>query len=110
MPHEAEAQYLRFTLYEIESGVERVLEHARALARGDLTPIAVETAMMRDRWPALYGHLVVTRNHAWLPRIEAMMQARSRAFVVVGTGHMVGDDGLLALLPRAGYGVSPYDA
>jgi uncharacterized protein YbaP (TraB family) len=105
MPPEVEVQYLRWTLYEIESGTERVTLHAEALARGDLTPIAEETAMMRREWPALYEHLVVKRNHAWLPRIDAMFAAHTRAFVVVGTGHLVGDDGLLALLPRAGFSV-----
>ena len=105
MPPEAEVQYLRFTLYEIESGVPRVDEHAAAMARGDLGPIERETAMMREEWPALYAHLVVERNRAWLPRIDSMMLARTRAFIVVGTGHLVGEDGLLALLPRAGYAV-----
>ena len=105
MSPEAELQYLRLALYEIESGIERVTQHAVALARGDLTPIEEEAAMMRREWPALYDHLAVRRNHAWLPRFESLFAARTRAFVVVGTGHFVGDDGLLALLRRTGYSV-----
>ena len=110
MSPEVELQYLRWTLYEIESGSERVTLHAAALARGDLTPIAEETAMMRREWPALHEHLVVKRNHAWLPRIEAMMSVRTRAFIVVGTAHLVGDEGLLAILPPAGLSVSRHEA
>jgi uncharacterized protein YbaP (TraB family) len=103
MPPDVEVQYLRWTLYEIDAGAERTSQHAEALARGDLTPIADETAMMRREWPALHEHLVAERNRTWLPRIEAMFAARTRAFVCAGTGHLVGDDGLLALLPRAGF-------
>jgi uncharacterized protein YbaP (TraB family) len=106
MPAEVELEYLRWTLYEIESGVERTERHAAGLARGDLSPIEEEAAMMRSEWPALHDHLALRRNHAWLPRIEAMFAARTRAFVVPGSGHLVGDDGLLALLPRAGFSVN----
>jgi hypothetical protein len=110
MSPQAEVQYLRFTLYEIESGIERVNEQAQALARGDLGPSEKETAMMRREWPALYEHLAAARNRAWLPCIEAMFEARTRAFVVVGTGHLVGEDGLLALLPAARFAVSSLPA
>jgi uncharacterized protein YbaP (TraB family) len=102
---DAEVQYLRFTLHEIESGLERAEQQADALARGDLGPSEEEAAMMRVTWPVLYEQLAAARNRAWLPRIETMFSARTRAFVLVGAGHLVGDDGLLALLTKAGYEV-----
>ena len=105
MPPEAEVQYMRFSLYEIESGTERVVRHAEALARGDMSPIEEETAMMRREWPTFHERLVLDRNRAWLPRIEAMLGARTRAFVLVGTAHLVGDEGLLNLLRIARYSV-----
>ena len=107
MAPEVEVQYLRFTLYEIESGIDRVTEQAQAIARGDLGPSEDETAMMQREWPALYEHLLAARNRAWLPRIETMFAAHTRAFVAVGMGHIVGQDGLLQLLPAAGFGISP---
>ena len=110
MPPAAEVEYLRFTLYEVEAGIERVDAHADALERGDYSPIAEEAAMMRDRWPALYAHLAVARNEAWLPRFEAMFEARTRAFIVVGSGHLVGEEGLLATLPAAGFAVRRREA
>jgi uncharacterized protein YbaP (TraB family) len=105
LSREAEAQYLRFTLYEIDAGLARVEQHAAALERGDFGPIERETAMMQREWPALYEQLVLRRNEAWLPRIERMMAAGTRAFITVGTAHLVGPDGLLETLPRAGYRV-----
>ncbi len=102
MSEKAEVQYLHFTLYEVAAGLDRVLNYAERLGAGDLSPIERETAMMRDQWPDLHTHLVVRRNEAWLPRIRAMLDDGTNAFVAVGTGHLVGEQGLLARLPAVG--------
>ena len=47
----------------------------------------------------LYG-----RNRAWLPKIEAYF-GTGGAFVAVGLGHMLGDQGLPVLFTKAGYTV-----
>jgi len=48
--------------------------------------------------------LVVDRSKAWLPAIEAAFAGGG--FVAVGLGHLLGDEGLPALLAKAGYTVS----
>lgn len=48
--------------------------------------------------------LVVARSRAWLPRIERLFETGG-GFVAVGLGHLAGDDGLPAMLARAGYRV-----
>lgn len=106
MSGRAEVQYLHFTLYEIDGGLDRVVTYDEGLAAGDLSPIERETQMMKKQWPDLYGHLVVPRNEAWLPRFNAMLDSGTNAFVVVGSGHLVGDDGLLSLLPASGFAVA----
>ena len=55
--------------------------------------------------PQLYQRLLVDRNRTWLPKIEALFARAGRAFVVVGAAHLVGPDGLLALLRAKGYQV-----
>ena len=107
MSQTAEVQYLHFTLYEIDGGLDRVLSYAERLANGDLSPIERETQMMKEQWPDLYAHLVVARNEAWLPRFRTMLDAGTNAFVAVGTGHLVGQEGLLARLPAVGLEVQP---
>lgn len=47
--------------------------------------------------------LIVDRSKAWIPKIESLFAAGG--FVAVGLGHFVGDEGLPALLTRAGYTV-----
>jgi uncharacterized protein YbaP (TraB family) len=55
--------------------------------------------------PQLYQRLLVERNKNWMPKLEALFARRSRALVVVGAAHLVGPDGLLAMLRSKGYKV-----
>ena len=68
---------------------------------------AVEKILLADlrNDPQLYQRLLVERNRNWLPKLEALF-ARSRpAFVVVGAAHLVGPDGVVAMLKAKGYSV-----
>lgn len=67
-------------------------------AAGDLP------ALQRRLLIAQTERLIVDRTKAWLPKVEALLRARG-GFVAVGLGHLVGDEGLPALLARAGYRV-----
>lgn len=51
----------------------------------------------------LYDQLVVQRNKQWLPKIEAMLAGTDDVLVVVGAAHLLGNQGLLALLAAHGY-------
>jgi uncharacterized protein YbaP (TraB family) len=56
--------------------------------------------------PRTSEELLWKRNRAWLPKLEAYLApAGGGAFVAVGLGHMLGEQGLPALLARAGYTV-----
>jgi uncharacterized protein YbaP (TraB family) len=71
---------------------------------------AIERTMaseLRDTYPALYKRINVARNDAWIPKLRAMLDGAGRddTLVVVGSMHLVGADGLVAKLRRAGYRV-----
>lgn len=51
-------------------------------------------AMLRDR------------NRAWVPQLEQLFRQK-RTFVAVGSLHLPGEDGLIAMLRKAGYTVKP---
>lgn len=53
--------------------------------------------------PELYGPLLARRNERWIPKIEALVGGDAPALVIVGTGHLVGDDSLVAMLRAKGY-------
>lgn len=50
------------------------------------------------------GTMLAPRNRRWLPRLEGFL-GDGGGFVAVGIGHLVGGDGLPALLTAAGYRV-----
>jgi len=70
---------------------------------GDVAAMERELDKERSQAPALYDRLLGTRNRAWMPKIEALLESDQDYLVVVGTLHFVGHDGLLQLLKRAGH-------
>lgn len=97
-----------FLLHEIEEFDNLALfdSLANAWKAGDeetLTRLFVDET--RDKFPELYKKLFVERNMEWLPKIEKFLLTPETEFVLVGTGHLVGDDGVIALLKKLGYKV-----
>ena len=56
-------------------------------------------------YPSLYQKFLVRRNRNWLSQIELFLGQRKTCFVVVGAGHLLGQDGLVNLLRAQGYTV-----
>lgn len=93
------------TLKEMGTTQEAVGEMARAWKSGDAP--AIERIVLRDLKsdPQMYQRLLVDRNKVWLPKLEALFTRPKPAFVVVGAAHLVGSDGLIAMLRAKGYTV-----
>ena len=45
------------------------------------------------------------RNMRWIPQLVRLIEGRENALVIVGMGHLVGNDGLVSLLRVRGYSV-----
>ena len=54
-------------------------------------------------YPTVYQKLFVDRNNNWLPYIEGYLKEDKNYLVVVGAGHLVGNEGLVKLLTDKGY-------
>lgn len=82
--------------------------HARWRA-GDAEGLYEGTALrLREQYPALYARVNVERNQAWLARLQALLDEGGEgedALVVVGALHLLGEDGVVALLRAEGYAV-----
>lgn len=50
--------------------------------------------------------LITSRNEKWIPQIESLFADNDTEFVLVGTLHLAGDNGVLNLLEKSGYAVS----
>ncbi|WP_090200935.1 TraB/GumN family protein [Erythrobacter sp. HL-111] len=66
---------------------------------------ASETGILAD--PGLREALLVARNRAWLDPVLAALESDARPLVAVGAAHVVGPEGLAALLEERGYRVTP---
>ena len=93
------------TLKEMATTSDTVGALAKAWKSGDAA--AIERLALQDlkSEPQMYQRLLLDRNRAWLPKIEALFARPKAAFVVVGAAHLVGSDGLIAQLRAKGYSV-----
>jgi uncharacterized protein YbaP (TraB family) len=103
MSMDLQERLLAETLKELETTQASFVKLADAWKSGDVG--AVETIVLDDlkSEPAMYRRLLVERNQAWLPQIEALFSRPQPAFVVVGAAHLIGPDGLLQILRARGY-------
>jgi uncharacterized protein YbaP (TraB family) len=98
-------QMLTEALKEVDTERGNILALTTAWKAGDAP--AVERIVLDDvnDDPVLYQRLLVERNRAWLPKLEALVARNARAFVVVGAAHLIGPDGLLAMFKAKGFKV-----
>lgn len=102
---------------EEEKFVRLMLEHSPELVKvmqqsiagwraGDLSildKLLLQDSRIED--PVTYQQMFTQRNQDWIPKIAAMFGNQQRELVLVGAGHLPGDDGVLQLLKAAGYTV-----
>jgi hypothetical protein len=53
----------------------------------------------------IYKRLIIDRNYSMANGIEASLINHNSLFVVVGAGHIVGEEGLAAIFEKKGYKV-----
>ena len=88
-----------------DTELQQVQRIAAAWKAGDTVPIErLLAADMKNVDAAVYETLLVGRNRRWVPQIEDCF-SQQRCFVVVGAAHLVGPDGLVAMLKAKGYTV-----
>jgi uncharacterized protein YbaP (TraB family) len=98
---EQDLQYLRYTLDNILAADQAERENTD-WARGDVARATTAASQFRQRYPDLARIFFLERNRRWVPRIEAMLQEAKPSLVVVGNYHLLGPDGVLALLKADG--------
>ena len=97
---------LKETLRDDDDGPAKMAELAHAWLHGD-EPALVKDAVteMKADYPVLYQRVLVDRNVNWEPRVEDMARAKGTSLIVVGAGHLIGPDGIVAHLKADGFTV-----
>ncbi len=103
MPDGVQEQMLRSTLNDLNAGDAELKSMVASWRRGDAAGIEKILLGGFNSLPGAYQALLVNRNRNWLPQLDACLTRATPCFVVVGAAHLVGPDGLLALLAKKGY-------
>lgn len=97
--------FLRSTLDELANLTSEMDVLTALWQRGDVSGLEARALTELQQTPSLYQALVVERNRRWVPAIEALIAGEKEVLVVVGALHLVGGDGVVAMLRAQGYEV-----
>ncbi len=100
--------FLLYTLKDVDSLEKGIGELMRAWRTGDAKGMdAIVTKTLRDapETRPIYEKLVYDRNRKMAAKVEQLLRSQETAFVVVGAAHLVGSEGVVALLRQRGYAV-----
>lgn len=105
MPEPMQEQMLKSELAEMDTERTSLRSLLTAWQSGDVGAIEKLLLGSFSSNPSAYDSLITQRNRNWMPQLEACLKRTSPCFVVVGAAHVVGPQGLLAMLQQRGYRV-----
>ncbi len=104
-----ENEMIAYILEDIKNLPALMEEIKQTWRNGDMAGLEqVAVAPFKKDFPAAYELMMVERNNAWLPQIQAMLKTREVELILVGAMHLAGDDGLLEQLSARGYEVQKF--
>ena len=93
-------------LEEVNNEINKLLNSITgSIDRGELTKIEnlIDDDCRND--PESCQSLLIDRNYNWIPIIEEYLTLKEDKLIVVGAGHLVGEEGVINLLEEKGYRV-----
>jgi uncharacterized protein YbaP (TraB family) len=98
-------QLLSNTLTQSKEAAAKVTSLLNAWAQGDVKQLEIRINEDVESVPAAHKALIIDRNLRWADWTAQQMQGSGTMLIAVGAGHMVGKDGLPALLEQRGFKV-----
>jgi hypothetical protein len=105
LPQATQDQMLAEALTSPEKRAQHLSEMVTTWRKGEADALGTMVEHDFADAPAAFASLIVQRNRNWMPTIDKCL-AGMRCFVVVGAAHLVGPDGLVAMLRVKGYRVT----
>ena len=98
--------FLLYTLKDLNILEQEIDKMIQAWTSGDTK--AMEALMTRSvsedkKLSSIYEKLVYERNKKMALKIENFLKAKETYFIIVGAGHLVGNEGIIELLKKDGY-------
>lgn len=102
LTREQEIEFLKMTLAQQRNAKQMMAEMTGAYLKGDTALLEKHLVSGMNDFPMLRNKLLNSRHDQWLPTIEKMMSSGRTHVVVVGVGHLVGADSVVAMLRARG--------
>jgi len=101
-------ELLEQTLGEISSVEQEFEKMIKAWKYGQLDDLKEMLFREAEKYPDLMKLFLTNRNLAWIDRLEQMLKRGEKVMVLVGTGHLTSDTGLIELMRKRGHRVRHY--
>ncbi len=105
LPDAVQVSLLEAGLQDLDKAGETLTEMVTAWRSGDddaLAALVIDEQLTTQ--PEIYETLMVRRNAAWAPQLDAIMRSETGVFLVAaGAGHMLGLDSVLVMVERLGH-------
>ena len=106
MPENQQMDYLIQEIDDFDSEAGKFDKIVSSWYAGDDDSIdKMLSSELKARQPDLYQVLIVKRNQAFAAQISKLLKGDGSVFVAIGAGHLVGSDGVNAMLTKMGYTV-----
>ena len=100
------------TLLQLEDMEAIIAPVYEAWLEGDSTTLyqllLAQERASHPEFEAIYRRFYDDRNQAMADRLTELLAGEGHYFVVVGAGHLVGEEGIIALLRRTGFTISRF--
>jgi uncharacterized protein YbaP (TraB family) len=102
-----EDEFILHSIEDMKEAGEQVEELIDAWREGDDEAMAeLMIGDVKEKYPDIYRDLFKGRNDKWLPGIEKLFMTPEKEFVLVGSAHLLGDDGIIEALRSKGYKIN----
>jgi uncharacterized protein YbaP (TraB family) len=105
MDAEDQTAFLGQTLKDLEIAAEMADDMMTYWQKGQADKLYSLLYKSFEGYSEIEDRLLLQRNKDWLDKIETMLGEPENIFIVVGAGHLVGPEGVVALLKQKGYKV-----
>ncbi len=105
LTNEQQKDMLEQTLTEISIISQEYEKMIAAWKNGQMDDLHALLYREAERFPELLDLFLKNRNLTWIERLDDMLKKGENAMVLVGTGHLASDHGLIQLLKDRGYRV-----
>jgi uncharacterized protein YbaP (TraB family) len=98
--------FLIYTLKDLHIMEQEVSQLIQAWISGDtqgMESILTRSVSEDERLSTIFEKLIFERNRRMVSKMEDLLRAKETYFVIVGAGHLVGNQGVIELLRGKGY-------